>query len=181
MSCGVGLRRGSDPVLLWLWCRPTSVAAIWPLDWECPYAAGVALKSKKKKKKGKEKKKEWWRTDHFCLAQCSHWVKLWAEALCTWPVSLLGEDSVGMWNFWARSHKTTIFLWAYLHFGLYFPSLASKENPSLYATLCCPFSKKQQSPNLSKHLSLEGLNFSPLLQAFSKTIADPSQGKFSFS
>ena len=28
MSCGVGHRRGSDPVLLWLWCRPAVVAPI---------------------------------------------------------------------------------------------------------------------------------------------------------
>ena len=28
MSCGVGRRRGSDPVLLWLWCRLAAVAPI---------------------------------------------------------------------------------------------------------------------------------------------------------
>ena len=27
-SCGVGRRRGSDPVLLWLWCRPEAAALI---------------------------------------------------------------------------------------------------------------------------------------------------------
>ena len=37
-----------DPVLLWMWCRPAAVALIWPLAWELPYAAGVALKSVKK-------------------------------------------------------------------------------------------------------------------------------------
>ena len=42
MSCGVGRRRGSD--LEWLWQRPAAVAPIGPLDWEPPYAAGVALK-----------------------------------------------------------------------------------------------------------------------------------------
>ena len=31
--------------LLWLWCMPASVAPIWPLAWESPYAVGVALKS----------------------------------------------------------------------------------------------------------------------------------------
>ena len=50
MSCGVGLRCGSDPALLWPWCRLAAVAPIWPLAWECPYASGAALKSKKKKK-----------------------------------------------------------------------------------------------------------------------------------
>ena len=36
--------------LLWLWCRPAAIDSTWPLAWEPPYAAGVALKSKKKKK-----------------------------------------------------------------------------------------------------------------------------------
>ena len=51
MNCGVGCRGGSDPVLLWLWCRPAAVALIQPLAWKNPYAAGVAPKRKKKKKK----------------------------------------------------------------------------------------------------------------------------------
>ena len=51
MSYGVGWRHSSDPVLLWLWCRPAAVAPIPPLAWEPPYAVGVALKSQKKKKK----------------------------------------------------------------------------------------------------------------------------------
>ena len=49
MSCGIGLRRGSDLALLWLWRRPVAVAPIQPLAWEPPYVVGVALKSKKKK------------------------------------------------------------------------------------------------------------------------------------
>ena len=49
VSCGVDGRRGSDPALLWLWCRPATVALIQPLAWEPPYAAGVAVKRKKKK------------------------------------------------------------------------------------------------------------------------------------
>ena len=28
VSCGVGRRRGSDPALLWLWCRPVATAPI---------------------------------------------------------------------------------------------------------------------------------------------------------
>ena len=47
MSCGVGRRRGSDLVLLWLWCRPAAAALIRPLAWEPPCAAGVALKRQK--------------------------------------------------------------------------------------------------------------------------------------
>ena len=33
VSCGVGCRRGSDPELLWLWCRPVAAALIRPLAW----------------------------------------------------------------------------------------------------------------------------------------------------
>ena len=51
MSCGVGHRRHSDPVLLWLWFRPAPTALIRPLVWEPPCAAAVALKKTKKKKK----------------------------------------------------------------------------------------------------------------------------------
>jgi len=57
MSCGVGRRHGSDPALLWLWCRLAVTALIRSLAWEPPYATGVALektKRPKKKKKGKK-------------------------------------------------------------------------------------------------------------------------------
>ena len=57
VSCGVGHRRGSDPVSLWLWCRPAAAAVTQPLAWEHSYVAGAALK-KKKKRKGKEEKVE---------------------------------------------------------------------------------------------------------------------------
>ena len=49
MSCGGDRRLRSDPVLVWLWCRPAAIAAIRPLGWEPLYATGVALKSKKKR------------------------------------------------------------------------------------------------------------------------------------
>ena len=48
-SCGVGCRCGSDPMLLWSWCRPAAVAPIRPLAWELLYAVGAALKIKKVK------------------------------------------------------------------------------------------------------------------------------------
>ena len=51
MSCGVGRRRSSDLVLLWLWHGPAAVAPIRPLAWEPPYAAGAALKRGKKERK----------------------------------------------------------------------------------------------------------------------------------
>ena len=43
VSCGVGRRSHSDPVLLWLGCKPAAVAPIQPLAWEPPCATGVAL------------------------------------------------------------------------------------------------------------------------------------------
>ena len=58
LSCGVGHRWGSDPMLLWLWCKPAAVALIRPLAWELPYAMGTALKRKEKKKKKKKEKKK---------------------------------------------------------------------------------------------------------------------------
>ena len=50
MSCGVGCRHGSDPMLLWLQRRPAAVAEIGPLAWDSPYAAGVALEKTTQKK-----------------------------------------------------------------------------------------------------------------------------------
>ena len=57
MSCGAVHRRGSDPVLLWLWHRMEAVALIRPLAREPPYAMGAVLKSKKQKQKQTNKKK----------------------------------------------------------------------------------------------------------------------------
>ena len=54
-SCGVGRRRGSDPALLWLWCRPAETAPIRSLAWEPPYDEGAALKKDKKKKRERER------------------------------------------------------------------------------------------------------------------------------
>ena len=50
MNCGVGHRCGLDPTLLWLWYRTAAITPIPPLDWELPYATGVALKKKKREK-----------------------------------------------------------------------------------------------------------------------------------
>ena len=50
MGCGIGCRRGSDPMLLWLWRRPAATALIQPLAWEPPYAIGAAQEMAKKQK-----------------------------------------------------------------------------------------------------------------------------------
>ena len=55
MSCSVGCRCGSDPVLLWLWHRLAATVLIQPLAWELPCAKGVVLNRQKKKKKKKER------------------------------------------------------------------------------------------------------------------------------
>ena len=48
MSCGIGCRHSSDPVLLQLWrSRPVAAAPIGPLAWEPPYAVGVAQEKDK--------------------------------------------------------------------------------------------------------------------------------------
>ena len=49
VSYNVGHRLGSDPALLWLWCRPAAIVPIQPLAWEHPYAAGAAPQKKAKK------------------------------------------------------------------------------------------------------------------------------------
>ena len=47
-ECSVGCRWGLDLALLWLWVQASPWALIWPLAWELPYAARVALKRKNK-------------------------------------------------------------------------------------------------------------------------------------
>ena len=59
MSCGVDCRRGSDPELLWLWCRSVATAPIGPLAWEPPYAAEAAQEMAKRPKKMTWKKEPW--------------------------------------------------------------------------------------------------------------------------
>ena len=51
VSYGVGCRRSSDPVLLWLWRGPVATALIRPLAWEPPYAAGAAQEIAKRQNK----------------------------------------------------------------------------------------------------------------------------------
>jgi len=55
----LGCRCGLDPVLLWLWPRPSATAPIRPLAWELPYAEGVALEKAKRPGKKKKKKKNY--------------------------------------------------------------------------------------------------------------------------
>ena len=54
MSYSVGFRRGLDPALLLLWCRPAATALIPPLAWEPPYAMDAALKRQKKRERERD-------------------------------------------------------------------------------------------------------------------------------
>ena len=47
VSCAIGRRLGSDPMLLRLWCRPAAAVPIQPLALELPYAVSAALKKNK--------------------------------------------------------------------------------------------------------------------------------------
>ena len=55
MSCGAGHRSGSDPELLWLWCRLVATALIRRLAWEPPYAVGVAQEVAERQETNKQK------------------------------------------------------------------------------------------------------------------------------
>ena len=55
VSSGVDHRCGSDPELLWLFCKLAATTPIQSPAWEHPYVEGAALKIKKKKKKKKKK------------------------------------------------------------------------------------------------------------------------------
>ena len=50
VSCGTGHRHGSDPELLWLWCRTAATALIRTLAWEPPYAERAAQEMAKRQK-----------------------------------------------------------------------------------------------------------------------------------
>ena len=53
VNCDVGCRRGLDPELLWLWCRPEATAPIGPLS----LGTAICLRCGPKKKKDNKKKK----------------------------------------------------------------------------------------------------------------------------
>ena len=74
MNCGVGHRHGSDPALIWLWCRPVVAAPIPPLAWEPPYDTGVALKGKKKKQKSQTLRGKWQNKNALYLKDKSYYI-----------------------------------------------------------------------------------------------------------
>ena len=49
MSHSVGCRGSSDPMLLWLWCKPAAATPIPSLAQELPHTTGMAINKKRKK------------------------------------------------------------------------------------------------------------------------------------
>ena len=88
MSCGVGCRCGSDPVLLWLWRRPVATAPIGPLAWEPPYAAGAALEKTKRQKKKKKKKRKKKKKEKTNIKHLTDWQKAKITSLELWKPCL---------------------------------------------------------------------------------------------
>ena len=49
LSCSADHSYGSDPALLWLWCRLAAAAPMRPLAWKHPHVTGSAPKCKNKR------------------------------------------------------------------------------------------------------------------------------------
>ena len=94
MSCGVGCRHGSDPALLWLWCRLAATALIQPLVWKPPCAVGAALEKTKKKDKKIKIKKERKRS----IANGMWKWGVCKDCGCTWVTYLSLEAREATWR-----------------------------------------------------------------------------------
>ena len=98
MSCGVGCRHSSDPLLLWLWCRLSATAPNGPLAWEPPYAVGAALEKKAKrpkKNKTKQNKKQNKKVDSGPLS----FLMAWLVDQLTSSIQILWAASEGQKSF----------------------------------------------------------------------------------
>ena len=78
MSCGIGRRRSSHPMLLWLWHRQAAVAPIQPLAWALSYATDTALKRPKEKKN----KTSTDTSAHILSAGLLTITKMWKQPIC---------------------------------------------------------------------------------------------------
>ena len=96
MRCGVGHRRSSDPMLLWLWCRPAGAAPFRPLTWEPPYAASAAPKRQKKFCSNLP-------AYHYRKAICSLFIHHWVHYRKESPANFLFFFSFCTHILWARS------------------------------------------------------------------------------
>ena len=96
MNCGVGHRHSSDLALLWLWYRLAATALIGPLDWELPYATGVALK---KSMLGT------YNTRHYIRYITNHPKTLWLKTRC---IDCFSK------SLWIRKFKSGLAGWYWL-------------------------------------------------------------------
>ena len=100
MSCGVSHRQGSDPALLWLWCRPATVALI------------VCCWCSQKKKKDFIAKKCYL---SLCYILQGIVIYLLLESLpqCWW---LLTDQGSGVWRLgWLQQFLFSFFFKFYCH------------------------------------------------------------------
>ena len=95
--CSSQTWRGSDLTLLWLWCRPATVALIQPLTWELPYGAGVALKRKKNHLINLYS----WASIHIS------WESIWCES-----VGIYKFNKCPKWSFWPDVFENHFSWWA---------------------------------------------------------------------
>ena len=86
MSCGVGRRHGSDPALLWVWCRPAAVAQIQPLVLElsicCECSPKKTNKQTNKTKKNQRGEFPLWRNGISGILQANLYTPVKASDEC---------------------------------------------------------------------------------------------------
>ena len=119
MSYGVGHRCSLDPLLLWLWHRVAAAAPIWPLAWELPYAASVALKAKNNFFKLKIKFKNTERRSHPGQGKMLNKLNLCLGILTILLVSNVIRQSVARILINIGKHDTII-LWGLFYFVFVF-------------------------------------------------------------
>jgi len=143
VSCGVGRRLGSDPLLLWLWCRPAAVAPIRLLAWEPPYAVGVALEKAKQSKQTNKQKTQKLKPSNTCylyiiISQSSE------GGFAGFPLLGVGSPELGPLTLPCFCGKTP-------PPG---PPVSSTGAQELQASSCQPHPSLQASPLISKHSPL---------------------------
>ena len=107
VSCSIGCRHGSDPLLLWLIYRPAAIALILPLAWEIPYPVSAVLKTTTTNKQKPD-----------LLRQYIPWRKVgvtWPGDECDRKFCVEGPWTAtrlaGVWKDWEGRELETALLW----------------------------------------------------------------------